>query len=1050
MNRFILAATLAAMLAAGTHATVHTQTAPPLFFSEYIEGTGNSKALEIYNASGAAVDLAAGGYNVFMSFNGGTSTLTIPLTGNVAAGDVYVVAQASAASAILAEADQTNGSGWFNGDDAVQLRQGTTVLDAIGQVGFDPGTEWGAGLVSTADNTLRRLASVCTGDANGSDPFDPSLQWEGFATDTFGGLGSHAATCGSTTDTAPTVVATYPVNGTTDFPVGDTLTVTFSEPVTAPADAFDLSCAVAGPIAFTLAGGPTSFNLDPATDLPSDDTCSLVIVAEHVTDQDTSDPPDAMVTNVVVGFGTAADPCTLPYTPIYAIQGSGATAVLTGTRTTRGVVVGDYEGPSPALRGFYIQDPAGDGDPATSDGLFVFNGDRDGVNRGDVVRVTGTVSEFQGQTQVSASTIRVCGAGSVTPTTVTLPFGTLEEPERFEGMLVRLPQTLSVTEQFQLGRFGQVVLSSGGRLAQPTSVTSPGAAALAVQTSNDLNRIILDDASQAQNPDPIVFARAGQPLSASNTLRGGDTATGIVGVMTYTWGGNSASPNAYRVRPVNALGGAVSFEASNPRPDSAPDVGGTLRAAGLNLLNYFNTFDGASSSPPYACSNGVGGPPTDCRGADDLFEFNRQWPKTVAAILKTDADVVGVAEMENDGYGPESAIADLVGRLNAATAPDTYAFVNADAQTGQVNVLGTDAIKVGLVYKPAAVVPVGVTAVLNATAFVNGGDGGPRNRPSLAQAFQTPSGGRFVAVVNHLKSKGSSCDAPDAGDGQGHCNAVRTAAADELAAWLATDPTAVGDAGVLLLGDFNAYAQEDPIRRLQSAGFTNLAEQLIGPAAYSYVFDGQWGYLDYGLASPALGPQVTGVAEYHINADEPGVLDYNDDFKNGGQIGSLYAPDEFRMSDHDPIVVGLDLIPSLSGHVTGGGWITANAGDFPGAMEASGKMVFELAARYEAGVTVPTGRVSLTFKPGGFSFLSASTGWLTLSGARAVMQGEGRLNGEAGYTFRLTAVDGLPSGSPDQLRIQIWATATGGFVFDNGAVEHIGRGSIVIHTGGPK
>lgn len=163
--------------------------------------------------------------------------------------------------------------------------------------------------------------------------------------------------------------------------------------------------------------------------------------------------------------------CDLPHTPIYQIQGSGMSAAITGNVVTKGVVVGDYEGPTPALRGFYIQDPSGDGDASTSDGIFVFNGNNNSVSLGDVVRVAGTVGEFQDQTQISATSITKCGTGTVTPTDVTLPFASATEAERYEGMLVRLPQTLYVTEHFQLGRFGQVVLSSGGRLKQPP--TSP-------------------------------------------------------------------------------------------------------------------------------------------------------------------------------------------------------------------------------------------------------------------------------------------------------------------------------------------------------------------------------------------------------------------------------------------------------------------------------------------------------------------------------------------------------------------------------------------------
>ena len=428
--------------------------------------------------------------------------------------------------------------------------------------------------------------------------------------------------------------------------------------------------------------------------------------------------------------------------------------------------------------------------------------------------MTGTAGENQGQSQISVGTIVKCGTGTVTPTDVTFPVASADFLEQYEGMLVRLPQTMYVTEHFQLGRFGQVVLSSGAKLKQPTNVVAPGAPALALQAQNNLNKIILDDASQTQNPDPILFGRGGLPLSASNTLRGGDTATGIVGVMTYTWAGNSASGNAYRVRPINALDGYVNFEAANPRPTSVPAVGGTTKVVGMNVLNFFNTFaDGNAATP--GCF--PGGTDADCRGAISQTEFDRQWVKTVAAIVAMDADVVGFNEIENDGYGPDSSIAFLVDKLNAATAPGTYAFIDADAGTGQVNALGNDAIRVGMIYKPGKVTPVGQTAVLNTVAFVNGGDSAPRNRPSLLQAFQVnATGARFIVDINHLKSKGSACDAPDALDGQGNCNQVRVNAVTELMNWFATDPTGTGDPDILMLGDYNSYAKEDPITAIEA------------------------------------------------------------------------------------------------------------------------------------------------------------------------------------------------------------------------------------------
>jgi predicted extracellular nuclease len=578
-------------------------------------------------------------------------------------------------------------------------------------------------------------------------------------------------------------------------------------------------------------------------------------------------------------------------TPIHVVQGTGDTSPLAGQRVTvAGVVVGDYEGPGPAnLRGFYIQEQEPDADPATSEGLFVFHGDEDSVDLGDVVEATGAVAEFQGQTQLNfPESLQVIETGaSVEPTPVTLPLDSPGDLERYEGMLVTFPQELTVTEHFQLGRFGQVVVSSGGRLQQPTAVAEPGADANAVQAANNLNRLIIDDARNDQNPDPIIFGRGGQPLTAGNTLRGGDTITGATGVLTYTWAGNAASGNAYRLRPPSVSETFV-FEANNPRPEGSPDVGGSVRVASFNVLNYFLTLGNSGDL--------CGVVPEECRGADDEVEFQRQRTKLIAALVELDADILGLMELENTpGVSPES---DLAAGLNDVLGDGTYAAVDAGT-------VGDDVIRVGMLHKPGAVTPVGEPDI------VDYGDG--RNRASLAQTFRDNTTGEvFSVVVNHFKSKG--CDDAtgadvDQGDGQGCWNATRVAAAEQLVA--AMEDLGHGDDDWLVIGDLNSYDYEDPIDVFSQAGFVDLLRRFEGDEAYGYVFDGQWGYLDHGLASPSLVEQVTGADSYHINADEPNVIDYNTDFKSDDQIEVLYAPDEFRTSDHDPIVVGLDLRSSL-------------------------------------------------------------------------------------------------------------------------------------------
>lgn len=584
---------------------------------------------------------------------------------------------------------------------------------------------------------------------------------------------------------------------------------------------------------------------------------------------------------VVMGMTTAAAQsaaCSQATTPISTIQGSGDEAAVTGDVSVRGVVVGDFEGRNPNLRGFYLQDPVGDGDPATSDAIFVFNGNADDVRLGDVVVVAGEAEEFQDQTQIDAERITRCGTGVVAPVDVLLPLPYEGYLERFEGMLVRFPQELFVTEMYQLGRFGQLTLSSGGRLPQPTAVALPGDDAWAAQARNDLNRIVLDDHLNDQNPDPIPFGPDGGPLTtAAASLRGGDTVTGLTGVLTHTWSGNGASGTTYRLRPLGALsGGRPRFTASNPRP-AVPDVGGDVKVASLNVLNYFTTLRS--------------------RGAADPDELRRQRDKLVAALVGLDADVVGLTELEND----PRALADLLAALNEELGVSRYAAVEA----GRV---GGDEIAVGLLYDRTTLSPVGSHAVLDDRFDRDFRD--HHNRAALAQTFETAGGERFTVVVNHLKSKGSPC--ADVGDLdrhdlQGNCNLTRLAAVEVLIDWLAQDPTAADDPDYLLVGDFNAYPLEDPIRRLSGAGFVDLQARYAEDYAYTFAFDGHWGRLDYAFATPSLAAQVTGAAAWHINADEVSVLDYQTDFKSYAQLRDLYEPSPYRSSDHDPLLIGFDL-----------------------------------------------------------------------------------------------------------------------------------------------
>ena len=301
------------------------------------------------------------------------------------------------------------------------------------------------------------------------------------------------------------------------------------------------------------------------------------------------------------------------------------------------------------------------------------------------------------------------------------------------------------------------------------------------------------------------------------------------------------------------------------------------------------------------------------------------------ALAGLDADVIGLNEIENTpGVSPLGDETNgIVAGLNAMDGVGPYDFID----TG---VIGTDAIRVGLIYRSDVVEPVGDFEVLTTAVdprFID-----TKSRPALAQTFEEKATGeRFTVVVNHLKSKGSACDDigdPIDPDGQGNCNGTRTLAAQALVDWIATDPTGSGDPDFLIMGDLNSYAMEDPIDAIKAGAddtagtaddWTNLIAKYQGRFAYSYTFDGQAGYLDHSLANASLVGQVTGAADWHINSDEPDVVDYDTTFKPPEQE-ALYEPIANRSSDHDPVKVGLELNAPPTIAVTGGGTCSTSGG----------------------------------------------------------------------------------------------------------------------------
>jgi len=606
-------------------------------------------------------------------------------------------------------------------------------------------------------------------------------------------------------------------------------------------------------------------------------------------------------------------------TTIPAIQGSGSISPLVGQIvTTRGVVTKLNN------NGFYLQDEDGDGDPATSDGIFVFTSSAPTVIVGDRVSLTATVTEFNTGAASNATTLAnpltqltsVSGLSvlarsiGIAPTPITFPEDVEGDLERYEGMLVEISAPLTASQNFFQGRYGQVTLSAEGRLIKPTNVHRAGTTeALDLANENARRRIILDDGTSVQNPNPTPY------FAADNTLRAGDTLPdGLIGVIDYGLAtNNSAGIADYRIHPAEP----VVFTRSNPRTAAPEIMAGNVRVASFNVLNYFTTFTNgqtASGQTGQGCSLDGAVAAGNCRGANNIAEFNRQQAKIVAALVAINADVVGLMEIQNND---NTAANNLVAALNAVMGAGTYASVGLP-----IGGTGDDAIRQAMIYKPTKLSLVG-SAVSDTDPI--------HSRPPLAQTFAAANGEKFSVVVNHFKSKGSCPDfgdEADQGDGQGCWNALRVEQAQALRGFITDLQDSVGDDDVIVMGDLNAYGREEPITEFLDNGYVDHVSR-FDAQGYSYVFDGEAGYLDHALSTSSMNAQIVDTRAWHINADEPSVIDYNLEFKQ--PACATCGPDYFtasayRSSDHDPVVISLNLVKNMTGTV-GRDVIIGTAGD---------------------------------------------------------------------------------------------------------------------------
>src|SRR5918995_1377916 len=829
-----------------------------LFISEYIEGSSNNKAIEIFNGTGSPVVLNPTGqplasYSLQTSFNGGTSELITHLIGTIQPGDVFVVAHNLAGPAVRNQADQIVTAGWFNGNDAISLVKGTTSIDVIGQVGFNPGDGgWGTDPTNTTNNTLRRKTGIEAGDPNGADTFDPAAQWDGFAEDTFDGLGFHV----SGGDAPPFVSASSPAGGASGVPVDSNVSITFSEPVATTDPWFSISCGTSGAHATTASGGPTPFTPDPAVNFAQGETCAVAITGVEGT------PP--------------------------------------ARRTAGG-------------RGYWIQDPTPDANAATSDAVFVFTNAAPVHQMGDLIRVNGTVSEFRAAndpdnltiTQITSSNAQVSfgsgghtppaptvlGVGGRTPPTENIdddnagnvetggtfdPAGdAIDFYESLEGMILQVNNGAVVGPTRSFGEI--TLLPDHGDWA--TGLRTPrGGILLGGYTDPNPERITVDDEILRD------LAPTPRPLKAMPDMNVGDSLTSsVVGPLDYSFSNYKIQATA---TPTFVSGGLI--RELTAAPSAAQVAFATFNVENLAGIDPQAKYDHLAS----------------------LIVNNLQAPDVIGIEEVQDND--GAVDPPGPGLPTDSTVVDadvawtrLIAAIQAAGGPTyDYRQINPvdDAEGGAPG----GNIRVGFLFRTD-----------RGVQFVDRPGGSPttettvvgkRNHPQLSSSpgrVGTQSEAAFddtrkslvaefrvrdktvFAIVNHSTPKGDA--QPLFGPNQpptrfteefrhGQAQVVN----DFVDAILAKDERAK----IVVLGDINDFEFSETTSILEGGVVTSLIKRLPPNERYSYVFEGNSQVLDQILISDRLLelPYRPAYDVVHLNSE---------------------FADAIQASDHEPSVVRL-------------------------------------------------------------------------------------------------------------------------------------------------
>lgn len=454
------------------------------------------------------------------------------------------------------------------------------------------------------------------------------------------------------------------------------------------------------------------------------------------------------------------------------------------------------------------------------------------------------------------------------------------------GKQVMIKGDLMIVDTYDLARRGQIKVARN-RLHVPTSRIDPNdadanknsfeggdnvAKVTEAQKRNDDASIVIDDGTADQNVFPFsLFPELGK---THPTIRIGSIIHGVSGRLT-------------KERNKLVIQAKQPLQWSPAERPERPDLGDAdTTVASFNVLNYFTTIDDGQNN---------------ARGADSESELSRQEAKITAAIHGLQADVIGLMELENNIDAEER----LVAALNKKIGKNVYKGCGIPKGFGE-SPGGSDSIRVGIIYRADRVSPVDEVSLVDDEAFSVA-------RTPIVQTFKSTEGGRpFTVIVNHFKSKGGADNADAAnknkGDGQSAYNAARRAQSLAICNYIKGTHESTEPSRVLVVGDLNAYQQEDPIDALRANGLVDLHEGLGNSAPsesfgsdYTFVYYAQCGSLDHAFATASLAADVTGVSIWHINADEPRFMDYNQEYNPA----TVYAADPYRSSDHDPVLIGI-------------------------------------------------------------------------------------------------------------------------------------------------